>query len=257
MKIENYGAGHRCSAVLGLLLSFCEEHPAQDIDRIIILPIPTSRDGVHISGTDRLVSEVSGAVASTDAVCGYAIPGRDREMMIFRGAKVYDAAQDEAFLTENARLTAEGTLGHILTASKKSPRDMKIGIVGYGRIGRYLAGMLLSVGAGVRVYTSKNATRVALGECGVESEYMGEECGVIPNISGLDIIVNTAPKPLGQTFPSGIPAGLSVIEVASGDNFAGVSGVVRLPSIPDRLYPESSAKLYFEGIKRHLFGGAL
>ena len=48
-----------------------------------------------------------------------------------------------------------------------------------------------------------------------------------------------------------------MIEVASGDNFAGVSGVVRLPSIPDRLYPESSAKLYFEGIKRHLFGGAL
>lgn len=257
MKIENYGAGHRCAAVLGLLLSFCEQRSVRGIDRIIILPIPTSRDGVHISGTDGLVSEVSGAVASTDAVCGYAIPLRDREMMLSRGARVYDAAEDEAFLMENARLTAEGVLGHILTSSKKSPREMKIGIVGYGRIGRLLSGMLLSLGAGVRVYTSKNATRVALGECGVESEYMGENDGVIPNLRDLDIIVNTAPKSLVKTFAGGIPKGLAVIEVASGDNFAGVPGVVRLPSIPDRLYPESSAMLYFEGIKRYLFGGAV
>ena len=164
---------------------------------------------------------------------------------------------DEEFLADNARLTAEGTLGYILTNSNKSPTDIKIGIVGYGRIGRYLVRMLLSMGASVRVYTSKNVTRVALGEYGVESEYMAEEADVIPSISGLDIIVNTAPKPLYKTFESGIPKGLSVIELASGDNFTGVGGVVRLPSLPDRLYPESSAELYFNGIKRHLLDGAV
>ncbi len=255
MKIENYGVGHRCAAVLSLLLSYCEQNPPGGVGRIVILPIPTSRDGVHISGTDRLVSEVSGAVTPKDAVCGYAIPKKDKEMMLCRGARVYDAALDEDFLLKNARLTAEGTLGHILTSSKKSPKDMKIGIIGYGRIGKYLASMLLSLGAGVRVYTSKNDTRVALGECGIESEYMAAGDEIIPNIQGLDIIVNTAPKPLYKTFSLGIPQGLSIIEVASGDNFAGVSGVLRLPSIPDRLYPESSAKLYFDGICRHLFGG--
>lgn len=257
MKIENYGAGHRCAAVLRLLLSFCEENPTPGLNRIIILPIPTSRDGVHLSGTDRLVSEVSGTVSVGDAVCGYAIPKKDKEMMLRRGARIYDAAEDEEFLLENARLTAEGTLGHILTGSKKSVRDMKVGVVGYGRIGRYLTNMLLSLGCAVRVYTSKNATRLELGECGVESEYMSADDGIIPNLKGLDIIVNTAPKPLGKTFEGGIAQGLCVIEVASGDNFAGVSGVLRLPSLPDRLYPESSAVLYFDGIRRHLFGGGV
>ena len=122
MKIENYGVGHRCAAVLSLLLSYCEQNPPGGVGRIVILPIPTSRDGVHISGTDRLVSEVSGAVTPKDAVCGYAIPKKDKEMMLCRGARVYDAALDEDFLLKNARLTAEGTLGHILTSSKKSPK---------------------------------------------------------------------------------------------------------------------------------------
>ena len=104
MKIENYGVGHRCAAVLGHLLSFCERHPQLGAERIVILPIPTSRDGVHISGTDRLVSEISAAVSARDAVCGYAIPKKDKEMMLSRGARVYDAAEDEDFLRENARL---------------------------------------------------------------------------------------------------------------------------------------------------------
>ena len=255
MKIENYGAGQRCAAVMRLLLSFCEEHRSSHIDRIIILPIPTSRDGVHISGSDRLVSEISGMVSARDAVCGYAIPKKDKERLLCRGARVYDAAEDEAFLSENARLTAEGALGYILTGSKKSVKDMKIGVVGYGRIGRYLVHMLLSMGASVRVYTSKKATRVSLGECGVESEYMARDADTIPNLQGLDCVINTAPIHLGKTFAEGIPKGLSVIELASGDNFPGVAGVIHLPSVPDRLYPESSAELYFDGIIRCLFGG--
>ena len=68
MKIENYGVGHRCAAVLSLLLSYCEQNPPSGAVRIVILPIPTSRDGVHISGTDRLVSEVSSTVTEGDAV---------------------------------------------------------------------------------------------------------------------------------------------------------------------------------------------
>ena len=255
MKIENYGGGQRCARVMRLLLSYCEECTSSDVERIVILPIPTSRDGVHISGTDRLVSEISGTVSDKDAVCGYAIPKKEREVMLRRGARIYDGALDEQFLTDNARLTAEGTLGYILTNSKKSIKDIKIGVLGYGRIGKYLVHMLLSMGACVRVYTSKNATRVSLGECGVETEYMASDCEVIPNLSGLDFIVNTAPKPLYKTFISGIPSGLTVIELASGDNFTGVGGVVRLPSIPDRLYPESSAELYFYGIKRRFFDG--
>ena len=238
-----------------LLLSFCEEYNHSLIDRIIILPIPTSRDGVHISGTERLVSEITASVGARDGVCGYAIPKREKEEMRRRGAFIYDAAEDEVFLSENARLTAEGTLGYILTNSAISVRDVTVGVVGYGRIGKYLVHMLLSLGAKVRVYTSKNATRVCLGECGVESEYMPREAEVIPNISGLDFLINTAPTHLGKTFDRGIPSSLSVIEIASGDNFPGVPGVVHLPSVPDRLYPKSSATLYADGIKRALFGG--
>ena len=69
----------------------------------------------------------------------------------------------------------------------------------------------------------------------------------------LDVLVNTAPSPLAECFAGGkIPRGLCVIEVASGNNFVGVEGVVKLPSIPERSYPKSAGRAYFHAIQRYM-----
>ena len=225
----------------------------QGIRRILILPIPTARDKLHLTGTDKLVSEVLDGVGEGDLVVGYGIPAPDTDYINEAGALVYDGARDERFLSQNAEITALGALGYILTEIPKIPADLRFGVVGYGRIGRALVRQLLFLGASVRVYTSKNLTRVELGECGVECMPIFSTGEVLPALDTLDVLVNTAPTPLGDAFVGGvIPKGLRVVELASGKNFIGVEGVEYLPSLPDKMYPTSAALAYFEGVKRFI-----
>lgn len=258
MKIENYGSGERCREVMrGLLELDGAGGMPPWLHRVILLPIPAARDGVHVTGTDKLVSEVLMDIEPGDFVAGYGIPDEDIEIIKAQGAEYFDAAEDEEFLSVNAHLTALGALGYILTNIKRIPSENVFGIVGYGRIGSRLSEMLMYLGAKIKVYTSKNATRLSLGECGIKTVYMERGCGCVPELEDVSVLINTAPTPLGATFSFGVPRGMTVIELASGNNFDGVEGVVRLPSIPDRAYPLSAGRAYLEAILRAIEGVAL
>ena len=254
MKIENYGAGARCDHVMRGLLEMESrgEIPAV-VERIILLPIPSSRDRRHVTGTDRLIDDLLSDAGEGDLLIGYGIPQASADSVSRRGGMVYDAMYDESFQEENAYVSALGALGYILTQLGCTPGDMRVGIVGYGRIGSILTRFLLFFGARVRVYTSNEQARAELGACGVESVYLARGERVIPDIAGLDLIVNTAPTDLSDTFPEGtLPLGLRLIELASGQNFCGVTGVESLPSIPDRLYPSSAGRIYFRAIREYI-----
>ena len=167
-----------------------------------------------------------------------------------------DLSLDEEFLSENARLTALGAVGYIMTELPRAVDELTFGVVGYGRIGERLVAYLTSLGAEAVVYTSKNDTRVALGAYGIRSEYYERDVGALDISKEVDVLVNTAPTSLANSFPLGvIPEGLSVIELASGNNFEGVSGVVRLPSLPEKTYPESASEAYYRAILRGLGAG--
>ena len=159
MKIENYGVGERCAEAMRRLMSW----DVDGVEKIILLPIPTSRDGIHLTGSEKLLREALGDVSRGELVVGYAIPDADAEYIRSKGGAVCDVARDEEFVEENSRITAIGTLEYLLTNFNLVPSDMKIGIVGYGRIGRHLARILLFLGAKIRIYTSKNLTRVEVG----------------------------------------------------------------------------------------------
>ena len=251
MKIKNYGVGERCAEAMRLLAEWGGDLP--DDVGIILLPIPTSRDGVHLTGSTLTLHEVLTDVRPGEVVVGYSIPDGEKEYITSRGGRVCDVAGDEEFLDENALISAVGTLEYILSVSAKVPDDMHVGIVGYGRIGRHLARILMFLGANVRIYTSKNVTRVALGRLGVESREINYASPTLEDIRDLDALVNTAPSPLAECFHDNkAPRGLCIIEVASGNNFDGIDGVVRLPSIPEKNYPKSAGRAYFHAIQRFM-----
>ena len=252
MKIEKYGESRR-QEYAARRLSELGGGACRGIERVILLPIPTTRDGVRLSGTDVLISDILMDVTLGDAVIGYAIPREDIEIIEASGGTCIDLSRDGEFLSENARLTALGTVGHILGKIPRAVDEMVIGVVGYGRIGERLVAYLTSLGAEVVVYTSKNATRVELGTCGIRTELYERSEGVLDISGDVDVLINTAPISLAKSFPQGeIPDGLSVIELASGENFGGVSGIVRLPSLPEKIYPESAAEVYYRAILRGL-----
>ena len=129
---ENSRRGERCREILS------ESRLASRFSEIIILPIPTTRDGIHLSGTDVSLMDAIAYADQDTLVLGYGIPDEVTSVLSSYGAVVCDAALDEHFLSENAELTAVAALGVLLGTEGRAPEDMRVGIVGFGRIGKSL-----------------------------------------------------------------------------------------------------------------------
>lgn len=219
---------------------------------VMLLPIPVTRDGKHVSGTDISLSELLSKMERGMLVVGYGIP---QKLYEGEAGGFVDVLHDEKFLLENARLTALGALGYLLSTTERAPMDLSFGVVGYGRIGRLLVQYLLFLGARVTVYSSKKATRLLLGELGIECRpaNYGERAG---ELSDIDILINTAPAALVCGDDLLKNPRLRIIELASGENFPPEAAPERLMALPARMYPESAGRAYYDSVMR-MIGGAV
>lgn len=243
MIIHSYENGLRADACIDYLRgSGCAKYT----EKIILLPIPTTKDKCTIFNTNVYIKEVLDKIYEGTVVSCYGLPDVFSHSMEERGALVVDLACDEDFLLENAELTALSALGIFLGSAKRSPRDVNVGVVGYGRIGKKLTSLFLYLGAGVRVFTSRESTRLELCEWGVASAVSAEDA----DLSGLDVLINTAPAPIFTK--ESIPEGLRIMELASGENFAGIPGVEKYPSVPARMFPYSAGRAWGRAIERRL-----
>lgn len=247
MNLETYGTGERLIAAA----RFCATIP---IKHLVLLPVPTTKDNIYVTKTDIPLADTLCNGMPGSVLVGYGLPEKYKNDAIHRGFSVIDLSCDEEYQRENAVLTAIGALGYILSSCRQAPSDVSFGIVGYGRIGSRLAEMLLFLGARVKIFTSKIGVARTLGECGVESECVARECTDY-DFSGIDILINTAPKDMSGAFKNAeIPQGMRVIELASGKNFEGIEGIEFLPSLPERMYPESAGAAYARAVERIALG---
>ena len=229
MEILTFGGGKRqkeCEKILRLCCSSEE--------RIILLPIPTTRDNKYITGTDCSIDEIASLVDGKTILAGYAIP----EALSNSGARVYDASLDEEFLLQNAILTAKGALGYLLTHYDSDVSELNIGVVGYGRIGKEFLRLILLMGSSPTLYTTREGVAMELGRLGVRAEIPSKNT----DLSDLDILVNTAPARIfgDEQFPSS----LDIIDLASGNNFNPGKRLIKLRSIPDEMYPSTAGRIY-------------
>lgn len=247
MEILTYGNGERLLACSSAVAAGC---PGDC--RIIILPIPTTRDGKTVAGTDVSLSEVCSRVERGMLVAGYSIPEEMAAEIVSRGGNIYDGSLDEELILANARLTAYGTLGWLLTNGSLAPEELAVGLVGYGRIGKELLRLLLFLGYKVRVYSSCADTRTTLSEHGIEVR--DSRCGI--DFSGLDILINTAPAPLISRKARRGNSELLILDLASGKYLEGIEGVVKLPSVPEKYFARGAGRLYAERILKRLGSGS-
>ena len=213
---------------------------------LTILPIPTTRDGIYLSGSDITLATLAIEAEPGEIYLGYSIPEFLKKSLLDSGATVVDVSLDEEFLIQNAHLTALATLAYILSRGDVSIDGLSIGVVGYGRIGRELVRMLLSLGAEVRVFSTRRDTVICLSSCGVNAT----QVSVGDPIPEVDILVNTAPARIFDER-SHVPPNIDILELATGCFFEG-ERVTRLPSLPTRYYPITAGVLYAEALFRAL-----
>lgn len=236
MKIINPSNSERCRIAEELLASY--EFKNNKISRLILLPVPSFRDGEHISGTDTHVDEICATVGKGDLVVGYRLPAELYSSILEQGGVALDLERDEGYLHKNNELTAHATLGYILSERGRDISDTRVGVIGYGRLGASLIRLLLFLGAEVTVFSGSPEKREALAREGVTSLDYSE----IENTS-FDVLINTAPDRILESAPD---APL-FLDLASG-NFYSDIGAIFLPSLPEKRYPKSAGKAYAKAV---------
>jgi hypothetical protein len=179
-----------------------------------------------------------------DAVACYGLGARITRELCERGCEVLDVSEDERFVEENAILTAECTLSYIMSHSERSLSGMKVGVIGYGRIGSELVRLLMLHGVGVCAVTGRQSVREELLFLGARAALVSEW-----DPSGYDIVVNTAPAVvLSRAAVERI--GCPILELAPGENFFGAVNLTRLPSLPSKMLPLSAGEAYADAVIR-------
>ena len=243
MEIITFGGGQRIAECERVLLS-----KSDTCGRVVLLPIPTTRDNKYITGSSVQIDEVSAMVDRSTLVAGYNLPMKMLNGVSEVGGRALDLATDENFLIKNAELTARGTIGYILTHSKYDLSDMSVGVVGYGRIGIRLVRWLLLFGAELTVYTTRPEIAFELCEMGISASVIGEKS----DLSRLNILINTAPA--RQIDENTLPPELEIIDLASGSIFQPSSRLIKLSSIPEAFYPLSAGRIYADAVLRAIGG---
>lgn len=246
MEILSFGAGGRMEECARYLRERCPTE--SDTERLIVLPIPTTKDKKLVTGTDLPLSEIPNLVKRGTLVAGYGIPDGIGDEICLRGGVLYDALYDEEFLEENAEMTAVGALVKIIGTEKTFPGGLRVGVVGFGRIGKRLVRHLLFLGARVRVYSGNRDTLQSLHSAGVEGCGYGELHGV----SELDVLINTAPAGLLRESDVRDAPRLRIVELASGNGLDGIPRVEKMPSLPSVMFPVSAGRAYAERILTRL-----
>ena len=247
MILNTFGVGKRQITASEIIRAATE---AVVFDEIFLLPIPSSRDSIHVTDTDIPLTDLLRDPKGRRLIAGYGIPLEIAREATAKGIRIADVLTDERFLRDNAELTAHGAVGYILTKEDRAISDLCCGIVGYGRIGRLLCRLLLFLGASTVVFTHREEVRLELCGMGIDAR-PAEDIG---KATDLDVLINTAPARLitEKSAKDITEGGCEIIELASGDNLPHGIAVTRLPSIPDRNFPVSAGKIYAAAVLRFI-----
>ncbi len=235
---------------LSYSLEYASDKLSHLTGRMYILPIPSFRDGEHISGSEIGIEELASRLSESDIVAGYALPDALCSVIWERGIRTVDISSDGEYTLRGAYLTALGTLEYVLSSLPSDPSEAHIGIIGYGRIGRYLMDIFSYFGASLTLFTSKGG-EVFLGMPERVYSYR-RMCN--ETLAPLDILINTAPAKIIDDTMREVLSGKTVIELASGDNIPPAVPSVRLMSLPARSFPRSAGIAYGEAIVRGALG---
>ena len=170
-------------------------------------------------------------------------------------------AGDEDYALRNAWLTAEGAIHAAMSAVPFAVERAAALVIGYGRIGRHLARLLLSLGSEATVAARRAQ---ALGQAQAEGAIPCPLDELAARLPRFQLIFNTAPAPV---LPAGLLALVSadalLMDVASPPygfslEEARALGLraVRENNLPGRYCPESAGELMLDAALKAAWKGA-
>lgn len=169
-----------------------------------------------------------------------------------RGIKTYDCMRFPEFTVKNAAVTAEGAVSELMKKTRTALCDMRVLVVGWGRIGKLLINKLTALCPAVCLMSVNSEARALASALGCTA--LAPDCP--PEVLGsFDAVINTAPA---QVIPDlrAFKGSCILLELASApggidENAAHELGLDLniLRGLPGRYAPESAAKAMLSVIK--------
>lgn len=218
----------------------------------VILPLPLSRDGVTVNSVaDMNLEELSDHLDGKRVFYGMGTPEFTARMRS-TAKLMLDYNTLEYFQYENARITALGALAMAIEELDISLIDCRAMIIGFGRIGKFLAKNLLSLGASVAVCARRDSDLAFANSLGYRtydiSSGFPSSLAEVPNI-----IFNTAPAKIFKRENSQMLKRIPMLDLAGNGSAVDFCGrVIPAMSLPSKFSPESAALVLYNSIKDKL-----
>lgn len=220
-----------------------------------VFPLPAEKAqgmlNAPFASEPRTALGVLGDTGETPLILGGKLSTKFRETALERGQRVFDCMQRPEFTAGNAAITAEGAVSRLMEASDKAIQDMKVLVIGWGRIGKLLLQKLRGLNADACLMSKNPEARSLASAMGYEA--LAPNCGRAL-MSSFDAVINTAPaQVLGEL--SALRDSCILMELASTpggiDPQAACDRGMRYiaaPGLPGKYAPVSAARLIYGAV---------
>ena len=244
---------------------------------VLILPLPATRDGltVHCPRDPTCavtLREIAELMAHTQGLLlfGGRLPKEfidTAEKMGIPPNRITDYYDSEILQLRNAYLTAEAALMTAMELTDCAIHGASVGVLGYGRIGKFLSRLLRGMGAEVTVCARREESLFEAAAEGCHPLLMTESAsmgGLSPLCRGHSVLFNTIPaRVLPRDLLMGLEKNTLLIDLASapfGVNDRDVREAtaevglryLRAPSLPGSYAPRDAGRIIAECILEEL-----
>lgn len=182
---------------------------------VIALPLPLTRDGVNINGTDVKISDFITAPSADAILIGTGLDCLTGDAPCESGLKFYELNDNHYFRIMNALYSAEGGIYYSEGYFDRSIYGADVAVLGFGKIGKLLTYMLLSRGARVSVSTRRESDISLCSVLGIRAERTESE-SFSEMLSRTDMVFNTIPHHIiGEEEAKKIKKSTPIIDLAS------------------------------------------
>lgn len=221
---------------------------------LLVLPIPATRDGVHLNAPDAPRSipleVIVAALRPGQTVAGGTLPKKIADTVIAKGCRIYDCQTDERFVLPNALATAEGAIAMAIAESDDLLAECHSVVLGFGRIAKQLCRLLSAMGAMVTVVARRECDRTLARTLGYSALPFSD---VDAALSDASLIFNTVPACLIDFANVAPTVNGTVIDLAPVYEPSQMPvKVIRAAALPAKYAPAYAGRLMARCILAHL-----
>lgn len=183
------------------------------------------------------------------------MPEAAKQLSEIHGIRTLDYFKCEELTIKNALLTAEGAIQTVLNNYAKALCDSNICVIGFGRIGKFLAKILSGFGVKITIAGRRPETEALAASYG----YAYTDTNFpLADPAKYDMLINTAPSPvITENLMSSLCKDVLIIDLASGEggtDFAAAEALgikaIHALSLPGKTAPTAAGEAIKQTIIR-------